>query len=48
VQACAGELTERVEDRAAVLAGLKSVDHVVVFDDDSPRRLLDMIRPEVC
>jgi len=35
------------EDRAAVLAALGCVDHVVVFDEDSPRRLLELVRPDV-
>jgi bifunctional ADP-heptose synthase (sugar kinase/adenylyltransferase) len=30
-----------------VLAALEAVDHVVVFDEDSPRTLLDIVRPEV-
>jgi rfaE bifunctional protein nucleotidyltransferase chain/domain len=35
------------EDRAAVLAALGCVDHVVVFDEDSPQRLLELVRPDV-
>ena len=35
------------EDRAAVLAALGCVDHVVVFDEDSPSRLLELVRPDV-
>jgi D-beta-D-heptose 7-phosphate kinase / D-beta-D-heptose 1-phosphate adenosyltransferase len=35
------------EDRAAVLAALGCVDHVVVFDEDSPERLLEAVRPDV-
>jgi rfaE bifunctional protein nucleotidyltransferase chain/domain len=34
-------------DRAAVLAALRAVDHVVVFADDTPVRLVGMVRPEV-
>lgn len=34
-------------DRAAVLAGLSVVDHIVAFDEDSPLRLLERIRPDV-
>ncbi|GAA4023803.1 D-glycero-beta-D-manno-heptose-7-phosphate kinase [Allokutzneria multivorans] len=34
-------------DRAAVLAGLSCVDHVVLFDDDTPAELLRALRPEV-
>ena len=36
-----------VEDRAAVLAGLSAVDHIVVFDGDTPADLLRLVRPEV-
>jgi rfaE bifunctional protein nucleotidyltransferase chain/domain len=36
-----------VADRSAVLAGLASVDHVVVFDEDSPRELIALVRPDV-
>ena len=36
-----------VEDRTAVLAGLSSVDHVVVFEEDTPARLLTLVRPDV-
>jgi D-beta-D-heptose 7-phosphate kinase / D-beta-D-heptose 1-phosphate adenosyltransferase len=35
------------EDRVAVLAALASVDHVVVFDEDSPRDLIELVRPDV-
>lgn len=33
--------------RAALLAALACVDHVLVFDDDTPHKLLRGIRPEV-
>src|SRR5690606_27320805 len=36
-----------VERRMAVLAGLKAVDWVVSFDDDTPERLLAQLRPDV-
>jgi len=35
------------EDRQAVLAGLRAVDLVVVFDGDTPAELIDAIRPDV-
>lgn len=35
------------EDRAEVLLGLRSVDHVVVFDDDEPRALIAEVLPQV-
>jgi rfaE bifunctional protein nucleotidyltransferase chain/domain len=34
-------------DRALVLAALRAVDGVVVFDQDTPLELLEMLRPEV-
>jgi rfaE bifunctional protein nucleotidyltransferase chain/domain len=34
-------------DRAAVVAALAAVDLVVLFDDDTPERLIREIRPEV-
>ncbi|HWV15924.1 MAG TPA: bifunctional D-glycero-beta-D-manno-heptose-7-phosphate kinase/D-glycero-beta-D-manno-heptose 1-phosphate adenylyltransferase HldE [Cellvibrio sp.] len=36
-----------LDKRMAVLAGLKSVDWVVSFDEDTPERLLRNIRPDV-
>ncbi len=33
--------------RMAVLAGLESVDWVLVFTDDTPERLLELIRPDI-
>lgn len=35
------------DDRAAVLAALADVDYVVVFDEDTPQRLIEAIRPDV-
>lgn len=35
------------QDRAGVLAALRSVDYVVVFDEDTPERLIEAIRPNV-
>ena len=34
-------------DRAELLSALRSVDYVVLFDEDSPRNLLDEIKPDV-
>jgi rfaE bifunctional protein kinase chain/domain/rfaE bifunctional protein nucleotidyltransferase chain/domain len=34
-------------DRVAILAALRSVAHVVVFDEDSPRKLIALVRPDV-
>ncbi|WP_433531041.1 D-glycero-beta-D-manno-heptose 1-phosphate adenylyltransferase [Micromonospora sp. CA-263727] len=36
-----------VEDRTALLAALSCVDHVVVFEEDSPTALIEDIRPDV-
>ncbi len=34
-------------DRIAVLAALEAVDHVVIFDEDTPERLISLLRPDV-
>lgn len=34
-------------DRAEILCALSVVDYVVIFDEDSPRDLLDEIKPDV-
>jgi D-beta-D-heptose 7-phosphate kinase/D-beta-D-heptose 1-phosphate adenosyltransferase len=34
-------------DRVAVLAALEAVDHVVLFDEDTPERLISYLRPDV-
>jgi len=34
-------------DRALVVAGLKSVDWVVIFDDDTPLKLIEVVKPDV-
>jgi D-beta-D-heptose 7-phosphate kinase/D-beta-D-heptose 1-phosphate adenosyltransferase len=34
-------------DRAAMLAALSCVDHVLIFEEDTPHRLLEAIRPDV-
>lgn len=34
-------------DRAEILCALSVVDYVVLFDEDSPRNLLDEIKPDV-
>lgn len=34
-------------DRAAMLAGLANVDHVVIFDESTPHRLLERLKPDV-
>ena len=34
-------------DRAEILCALSCVDYVVLFDDESPRKLLDEIKPDI-
>jgi len=34
-------------DRAEILSALKCVDYVVLFDEDSPAKLLDEMKPDV-
>jgi D-beta-D-heptose 7-phosphate kinase/D-beta-D-heptose 1-phosphate adenosyltransferase len=35
------------KSRAAVLAALESVDFVVIFREDTPRKLIDSIKPDI-
>lgn len=35
------------DDRAFVLTGLRCVDHVVIFNEDTPERLISLLRPDV-
>jgi D-beta-D-heptose 7-phosphate kinase/D-beta-D-heptose 1-phosphate adenosyltransferase len=35
------------DDRAALLAALEHVDYVVVFDEDTPARLIEAVQPDV-
>ncbi|GMG87883.1 bifunctional D-glycero-beta-D-manno-heptose-7-phosphate kinase/D-glycero-beta-D-manno-heptose 1-phosphate adenylyltransferase HldE [Biformimicrobium ophioploci] len=43
----AGRPINPVERRMAVLAGLEAVDWVTYFEDDTPERLLEKLRPDV-
>ncbi|WBB56181.1 D-glycero-beta-D-manno-heptose 1-phosphate adenylyltransferase [Verrucosispora sp. WMMD573] len=43
----AGRPVNPIEDRAALLAALTCVDHVVVFEEDSPAALIEAVRPDV-
>lgn len=43
----AGRPINRAEDRAYVLSKLKSVDEVLIFDEDLPNAFLEKIRPDV-
>ncbi|MTK02807.1 D-glycero-beta-D-manno-heptose 1-phosphate adenylyltransferase [Micromonospora sp. CP22] len=36
-----------IEDRTALLAALACVDHVVVFEEDSPATLIEAVRPDI-
>ncbi len=36
-----------LDDRMEVLAALRAVDGVVAFDEDTPERLIEVLRPEV-
>jgi D-beta-D-heptose 7-phosphate kinase/D-beta-D-heptose 1-phosphate adenosyltransferase len=42
-----GRPVQPAESRMAVLAGLEAVDWVVVFEDDTPERLLQLLKPDV-
>ena len=42
-----GRPLNREQDRAFVLAGLESVDAVVLFDDDTPLALIAALQPDV-
>jgi D-beta-D-heptose 7-phosphate kinase/D-beta-D-heptose 1-phosphate adenosyltransferase len=37
----------RAEERAEVLAGLAAVDHLILFEEDTPRVLIAALRPDV-
>jgi rfaE bifunctional protein nucleotidyltransferase chain/domain len=43
----AGRPLVAAADRAAVVGALRSVDLVVIFDDDTPERLIREVRPDV-
>jgi D-beta-D-heptose 7-phosphate kinase/D-beta-D-heptose 1-phosphate adenosyltransferase len=42
-----GRPVNGVEDRATVLAGLRAVDHVVVFSEDTPLNVITKVLPTV-
>ncbi len=42
-----GRPVNGLEDRAQVLAALSCVDHVVPFEEDTPERLIRLVRPHV-
>lgn len=35
------------QDRAALLSGLEAVDHVVIFEEDTPLALIEQLQPDV-
>jgi D-beta-D-heptose 7-phosphate kinase/D-beta-D-heptose 1-phosphate adenosyltransferase len=43
----AGRPVLRLDERAEVLAGLAAVDHLIVFDDDTPRAVIAGLLPDV-
>lgn len=42
-----GRPVNNEDDRAEVLSALSCVDYIVMFDEESPRDLLDEIKPDV-
>lgn len=42
-----GRPINALDDRVEVLAALSCVDHVAVFDEDTPARLVEAVRPDV-
>lgn len=36
-----------VQDRATLLSALECIDHVLIFEEDTPRSLIEVIRPDV-
>jgi D-beta-D-heptose 7-phosphate kinase / D-beta-D-heptose 1-phosphate adenosyltransferase len=42
-----GRPINRQEERLMMISGLEAVDYVVPFEEDTPMRLLDLLRPEV-
>ena len=43
----AGRPVLTVDERAEVMAGLAAVDHLIVFDDDTPRAVIAALLPDV-
>ncbi len=42
-----GRPIKKIENRLAVLAGLASVDLVVVFEEDTPKNLIEQLKPDI-
>jgi rfaE bifunctional protein nucleotidyltransferase chain/domain/rfaE bifunctional protein kinase chain/domain len=42
-----GRPVNNIDDRLAVLSALSCVDHVVVFEEDSPEWLIEELRPDI-
>jgi D-beta-D-heptose 7-phosphate kinase/D-beta-D-heptose 1-phosphate adenosyltransferase len=43
----AGRPIQKLADRAAVLLALEAVDYVIAFGEDTPERLIGLVRPDV-
>jgi len=43
----AGRPVNQLDDRLVVMSELESVDYLIVFEDDTPERLLHRLRPDV-
>jgi D-beta-D-heptose 7-phosphate kinase / D-beta-D-heptose 1-phosphate adenosyltransferase len=41
-----GRPVNRAEDRAAVVAAIGCVEYVTIFEEDTPERLLEEVRPD--
>ncbi|MDF1694289.1 MAG: D-glycero-beta-D-manno-heptose 1-phosphate adenylyltransferase [Saprospiraceae bacterium] len=42
-----GRPVKNIESRRAVLAGLAAVDVVIVFEEDTPRKLIELVNPDI-
>jgi D-beta-D-heptose 7-phosphate kinase/D-beta-D-heptose 1-phosphate adenosyltransferase len=43
----AGRPINSLEDRVKVLAALSYIDHIISFDEDTPSRIIEAIRPDI-
>lgn len=43
----AGRPLQKMRDRAIILLALESVDYVIPFGDDTPKRLIETVAPDV-
>ena len=42
-----GRPVNNQEDRKALLESLEQVDEVIIFDEDTPRRVIENLRPDI-